>query len=116
MLNKYPIVGVMGSHENPWNEYAKPVGELLARRGFNLLTGAGDGVMTAVAKAFTDVDDRKGVAIGIKPADQAGQTREHDVARAQHETQPVDVVEDIHCRDLCHPLQCGQPLRPASAS
>ncbi|MCB1651616.1 MAG: hypothetical protein KDI46_06140 [Alphaproteobacteria bacterium] len=68
MLNKYPIVGVMGSHENPWNEYAKPVGELLARRGFNLLTGAGDGVMTAVAKAFTDVDDRKGVAIGIKPA------------------------------------------------
>jgi predicted Rossmann-fold nucleotide-binding protein len=47
-VNKYPIVGVMGSHENEWIEYADPVGDLLARRGFNLLTGAGDGVMTAV--------------------------------------------------------------------
>jgi uncharacterized protein (TIGR00725 family) len=67
-VNKYPIVGVMGSHENEWIEYADPVGDLLARRGYNLLTGAGDGVMTAVARSFTQVDDRKGVSIGIKPA------------------------------------------------
>lgn len=45
-----------------------PVGELLARRGYNLLTGAGDGVMTAVAKAFVETPDREGVSIGIKPA------------------------------------------------
>ncbi len=68
MVNKHPIVGVMGSHENEWNDYALPVGQVLARRGFNLLTGAGGGVMTAVAKAFTDVEDRAGMAIGIKPA------------------------------------------------
>jgi len=68
MINRRDIVGVMGSHEDAWSEYSQPVGELLARRGFNLLTGAGGGVMTAVAQAFTDVDHRKGVAIGVLPA------------------------------------------------
>lgn len=68
MLNKYPIIGVMGSHEREWIDYADPVGDLLARRGCHLLTGAGDGVMTAVARSFTQVEDRKGVSIGIKPA------------------------------------------------
>ncbi len=68
MIKRLPIVGVMGSHEDEWEEYANPVGQLLAELGFNLLTGAGGGVMTAVAKAFTDVDDREGVAIGILPA------------------------------------------------
>ncbi len=68
MMNRYPIVGVMGSHENEWEEYADPVGDLLARRGFNLLTGAGGGVMTTVARSFTLVEERKGVSIGILPA------------------------------------------------
>ncbi|MEO5365359.1 MAG: hypothetical protein H7831_03195 [Magnetococcus sp. WYHC-3] len=68
MVNRLPIVGVMGSHEHEWEEYADPVGDLLARRGFNLLTGAGGGVMTIVARSFTQVKDRKGVAIGILPA------------------------------------------------
>ncbi len=67
-INRYPIIGVMGSHEKSWEEYAFPVGKLIANRGCNLLTGAGSGVMTAVAKGFTDVEDRKGVAIGILPA------------------------------------------------
>ena len=68
MMNRRPIVGVMGSHEDAWEQYAEPVGRLLAERGFNLLTGAGDGVMTAVAKAFTEVEDREGVTIGVLPA------------------------------------------------
>lgn len=67
-VNRYPIIGVMGSHEKSWEEYAIPVGELIANRGYNLLTGAGAGVMTAVAKGFTDVNNRKGVSIGILPA------------------------------------------------
>ena len=67
-VNRYPIVGVMGSHEKGWEEYAHPVGELIAKRGYNLLTGAGGGVMTEVAKSFTEVENRKGVAIGILPA------------------------------------------------
>ena len=68
MIDKRPIVGVMGSHEQEWEDYADPVGDLLARRGFNLLTGAGDGIMTVVARSFTQVEDRKGKAIGILPA------------------------------------------------
>ncbi|MBX2834110.1 MAG: hypothetical protein KTR28_03965 [Micavibrio sp.] len=68
MINKIPIVGVMGSHDEEWEDYADPVGDLLARRGFNLLTGAGGGVMTAVARSFTMVKDRPGVAVGILPA------------------------------------------------
>ncbi|MCB1563854.1 MAG: hypothetical protein KDJ75_09795 [Alphaproteobacteria bacterium] len=68
MIERKPIVGVMGSHEQTWEEYAAPVGKLLARRGYNLLTGAGDGVMTAVAKAFVETPDREGVSIGILPA------------------------------------------------
>ena len=67
MINKRPIVGVMGSHEKEWEDYADPVGDLLARKGFNLLTGAGAGVMTAVARGFTSVEGRKGVSIGIIP-------------------------------------------------
>lgn len=67
-VNRLPIVGVMGSHEEEWEEYADPVGDLLARRGFNLLTGAGAGVMTVVARSFTHVRARDGVAIGILPA------------------------------------------------
>ncbi|MDH5722733.1 MAG: hypothetical protein OEY94_05360 [Alphaproteobacteria bacterium] len=68
MLDKRPIIGVMGSHQEEWEEYADPVGDLLARRGFNLLTGAGGGIMTVVARSFTQVDNRKGMAIGILPA------------------------------------------------
>lgn len=68
MMNRRPIVGVMGSHKDSWEDYAAPVGALLAERGFNLLTGAGDGVMTAVAKSYTEVEEREGVSIGILPA------------------------------------------------
>jgi uncharacterized protein (TIGR00725 family) len=67
MLNPLPIIGVMGGHAKAWDELAAPVGKLIAQRGCHLLTGAGDGVMTAVAKAFTDVETRAGLSIGIVP-------------------------------------------------
>ena len=80
MMNRRPIVGVMGSHEEEWEKYAVPVGRLLAERNFNLLTGAGAGVMTTVAKAFTEVSGREGVAIGILPAiDYKGQKLDKEV-------------------------------------
>lgn len=67
-VRRYPIVGVMGSHVKSWEQYARPLGTLIAKRGYNLLTGAGGGVMTEVAKSYTSVRERKGVAIGILPA------------------------------------------------
>jgi uncharacterized protein (TIGR00725 family) len=62
-----PIVGVMGSGNEPCSELAKPLGELLARLGVNLLTGGGGGVMSGVSEAFTAVAPRQGLAIGILP-------------------------------------------------
>jgi len=75
----------MGSHEKEWEDYADPVGDLLARRGFNLLTGAGDGVMTCVARSFTMVKDREGVSIGILPAvDYKGQNLDKEAYPNPH--------------------------------
>ncbi len=67
-VNRYPIVGVMGSHEKAWHDFAYPAGELIAQRGYNLLTGAGAGVMTEAARGFTEFQPRDGVSIGILPA------------------------------------------------
>lgn len=80
MIERLPIVGVMGSHEHEHIDYADPVGDLIARRGFHLLTGAGSGVMTAVARSFSSVKDRAGICIGIRPAvDYKGEKLSEDV-------------------------------------
>lgn len=62
----------MGSHERSWDDLAAPVGQMIARKGFHLLTGAGGGVMTAVAGAFAAEKDRKGLSIGIIPTTDRG--------------------------------------------
>lgn len=67
MLNLLPVIGVMGSHEKTWDELAAPVGKLIAERGCHLLTGAGGGVMTSVAKSFTEQKNRSGFSIGVIP-------------------------------------------------
>ena len=63
-----PIVGVMGSHADSHADRAQRVGEWVARQGYHLLTGAGDGVMGAVSEAFGRVRDRPGRVIGIVPS------------------------------------------------
>lgn len=67
MIHLRPIIGVMGSHENEWEEFSVPIGQMIAEHDYHLLTGAGGGVMMAVAKAFVEVEDRAGVSIGIAP-------------------------------------------------
>lgn len=62
---RLPIVGVMGSGEDPHPELAAPLGAWIARAGCHLLTGGGGGVMAAVATAFCAVPDRRGLSIGI---------------------------------------------------
>lgn len=42
----------MGSHEDEWESISCPVGELIAKHDYHLLTGAGAGVMMATARAF----------------------------------------------------------------
>lgn len=67
MINNRPIIGVMGSHDKTWDDYAAPLGRLIAKYDYHLLTGAGAGVMSVVAEAFTGVEDRAGVSIGVVP-------------------------------------------------
>lgn len=67
MLSRLPIIGVMGSHEDSWEEYARPLGKMIAHHDYHLLTGAGAGAMTAVAKHFTDEILREGLSLGIIP-------------------------------------------------
>lgn len=67
MINRKPIIGVMGSHSKAWEELAAPIGRLIAEHDYHLLTGAGGGVMSAVAQAFTAVESREGVSLGVVP-------------------------------------------------
>lgn len=65
-------VGVMGSGQDEHDELARPLGELLASLGVNLLTGGGRGVMTSVSRAFTSAPRSIGISIGIIPCLDAG--------------------------------------------
>ena len=58
------IVGVMGGKRDV-PELTLPLGELIARRGYHLLTGAGPGIMEGVSRAFFEYEGRQGAVIGI---------------------------------------------------
>jgi len=62
-----PVVGVMGSGTVKWDHLAEPLGRWLAENGYDLLTGAGQGTMLSVCRAFCSVVDRRGRTIGIVP-------------------------------------------------
>jgi uncharacterized protein (TIGR00725 family) len=63
-----PLVAVLGSGAVEFRELAEPLGRWLAESGYDLLTGGGAGVMTAVSRAFTGVPNRRGLSIGVLPA------------------------------------------------
>jgi uncharacterized protein (TIGR00725 family) len=60
-------VGVMGSSQDEHIDLAGPLGQLLAALEFNLLTGAGRGVMTSVSRAFLEARRGRGISIGVVP-------------------------------------------------
>jgi len=61
------IIGVMGSGRCEWIEWAEPLGQWIARAGYDLLTGGGQGVMRSSARAFSETPGRRGRSIGIVP-------------------------------------------------
>lgn len=70
-MNRFlPIVGVMGSGRDLHEKWAVPLGQLLASKPVHLLTGAGQGTMTSVSKAFAENDNRKGLCLGVVPSEQ----------------------------------------------
>lgn len=87
MINRKPIIGVMGSHSKEHLELAEPIGKLIAEHDYHLLTGAGGGVMSAVAKAFSDIDNRAGVSLGIVP------TVDYDGSFVPREQYPNPYIE-----------------------
>jgi uncharacterized protein (TIGR00725 family) len=60
-------IGVLGSGSDEHSELATAVGRLLAELGVNLLTGGGGGVMSSVARAYTEAARSSGISIGIIP-------------------------------------------------
>lgn len=87
MIERKPIIGVMGSHEKDWEAFSVPVGQMIADHDYRLLTGAGGGVMTAVAKAFCEQPGRRGVSLGVVP------TVEYDGGRVTREEYPNPYIE-----------------------
>jgi uncharacterized protein (TIGR00725 family) len=70
MLRKLPIVGVLGAGtalDPERARFAQALGAMIARLGAHLLTGAGYGVMAAVAEGFVSTANRLGWSIGIVP-------------------------------------------------
>ncbi len=65
-------IGVIGSGRDAHEDLATELGALLALLGVNLLTGAGGGVMTSVARAFTQAARTTGFSIGIVPCSSEG--------------------------------------------
>jgi predicted Rossmann-fold nucleotide-binding protein len=78
------VVTVIGSGKSA-DPCCAEVGRLIATLGFDLLTGAGRGVMEAVSRAFYETSPREGVVIGIVPAEV------HGIERLERRA-PGDVV------------------------
>ncbi|XXF80691.1 LOG family protein [Myxococcaceae bacterium GXIMD 01537] len=74
MLNRRRIIGVMGSGREEHRELVVPLARWIAEHGFDLLTGAGSGVMKAAAEAFVAVEGRRGISIGVVPGEVSGGT------------------------------------------
>lgn len=89
-MKRLPIIGVIGSHVDSHPEFSIPLGEMIAARGYHLLTGGGGGVMTSVAKSFTSNPSRLGLCIGIVPIEDVA-----EVKKLPHYTNPYIEVPII---------------------
>ncbi|MDH3467006.1 MAG: molybdenum cofactor carrier protein [Gammaproteobacteria bacterium] len=103
--NRLPIVGVIGSGRKSNQQLAEEVGRLIASLGAHLLTGGGQGVMSAVSEAFANVENRKGLVIGVLPC------RKIDPARPKpgYPNRWIEVAIPTHL-----PLSGAQGIEPMS--
>lgn len=62
------MVAVIGSGNDELTHLSQPLGRWLAENGYSLINGGGSGVMTATAKAFCSVENRKGLVVGVIPS------------------------------------------------
>ncbi len=69
MVQRRKVIGVLGSGRDEYREWVVPLARWIAEHGYDLLTGAGEGVMRAAAEAFVAVPGRRGLSIGIVPGE-----------------------------------------------
>lgn len=67
-MNRFPVVGVLGSGQQAFEPEASELGRWLAEIGVHLLTGGGQGVMLGVCRGYCSVPRRRGLSLGIIPA------------------------------------------------
>jgi predicted Rossmann-fold nucleotide-binding protein len=65
------VVAVIGSGVAA-DPHSAAIGQLIATLGFDLLTGGGRGVMEAVSRGFYETTPRRGIVIGVVPANVEG--------------------------------------------
>ena len=63
-LRRIKIIGVMGGSPD-YPDLTEPLGKLIARMGYHLLTGAGGGIMEGVSESFFNYQERRGLVLGI---------------------------------------------------
>lgn len=66
------VIGVMGSGTDPHEDFSISLGQWLGTTGHHLLTGAGQGVMLACARAFVETRRPPALSIGVVPTVVAG--------------------------------------------
>ncbi len=74
VVDRLPIVGVMGSGAHSHQDLAAPLGSAIANAGWHLLTGGGGGTMTAASRAFAATPGRNGLCIGVLPGSEDGRS------------------------------------------
>jgi predicted Rossmann-fold nucleotide-binding protein len=68
--NRRRVVAVIGSGLTA-DPSCEEIGRLIATLGCDLLTGAGRGAMEAVSRAFYETSPRRGLVVGVVPAEVA---------------------------------------------
>jgi predicted Rossmann-fold nucleotide-binding protein len=92
-IKRRKIIGVMGSGENQFLELSEAAGRVIGVGGYHLLTGGGEGVMAAVARAFTEVPSREGMSLAIVRAAGVGHLGVSIPARRYQPMGPNPYVE-----------------------
>ncbi|MBI5428032.1 MAG: LOG family protein [Nitrospinae bacterium] len=93
------MAGVIGSGSDPCENLSRPLGQWLAKKGFDLINGGGQGVMAEVARAFSSVPGRKGLCIGILPSElpcDSPERRKHYRAPEGYPNRYIDIPIHTH--------------------
>lgn len=61
-MSKRKVIGVLGDGTNSYAALSVPLGQLIAQRGFDLLTGGGGGVILMQLNLCTSTDEAKSIA------------------------------------------------------